>query len=61
MEFSLGPGDESVEVEMSELYCAICKLRVSEKLMAEGKAEFVGKDLVHKTCLEEQILKWGKK
>lgn len=49
------------EEKMSPVHCAICQLRISDWMMSSGKTEFVGKDLVHKSCLQDKILKWGQK
>lgn len=42
-----------------ENVCPLCKCRISNWMMASNKAEFIGKTLFHKSCLEDHKLRTG--
>ena len=40
--------------------CPLCKLRVSDWMMASEKAKEVGTDIVHKSCMIDYSLRTGR-
>jgi hypothetical protein len=46
---------------MNEVICAICKVRVSEWMMASGKTLVINGKLVHMSCEIDYRLRTGKK
>lgn len=45
---------------MEPVTCQLCKLRVSNWMMASGKCLIVNGKLVHKACVVDHKLKTGK-
>lgn len=45
---------------MPETHCAVCGIRISDWMMASGKAEVIDNLLVHKSCVQDHHLKTGR-